>query len=140
MIEHPRPTTAGSCSATRAEGVHGDIGTEVQDVEPAALEDVGDHPQAEHVVLALDCRQQDALARTRLDPSGTECGEDPEQRPVADRRCQMLVGHRQSAAFPQIADPLHRGADHERLHNLGRHAGGERAIDDTVGRGPVANP
>ena len=82
-------------------------------MEAGALEDVGDHPEPEHVRLPFDGAEHDALARARR--RYLQRLVQRQQRPLAGRAREVLIGDGQLPVLPQLPDPRHRGGDHAHL-------------------------
>ena len=108
---------------------------EQQRLPAVGLEEVGDHPRAQHVLLlgrAGDDRQPPVARRARQ-----LAAERVEDR-LRDGGGVVLLGDVQRAHRPPVPDLAQRGLEHAEVDVRHRRAGVERVFDDTPGARGVA--
>lgn len=118
---------------------HRDVRTEEQDGVAETLQDVGNHLEPEHVVLALDGCQQNSSGRRRSSPRGCHRLEQSNQGMLADGGGEMFVGDADVTLLPHHPDADHRGGDDQGLNDLRGQARIQRLRDEHLGCHAVAH-
>ena len=116
------------------QGVGGSVHSEIDDLEPAQLQEIGDDAQPEPVMFTRRRCEQHGFSHIELNIRLRQV--ERRENSMRDRSRDVLVGDADRALLPKLTDPIHRRCDQARV-NFGNRRIRPRLMCLRLGPSPV---